>query len=426
MRTTRVPGAEGRRPGRIAARAGAVSRRLGLLACLYLSQGLPFGFFTVGLPALMRQERLSLGQIGLASLLALPWALKFLWSPLVDRHGRRRAWIVPLQLVSALTLLGMAWLDFRTQMAWVFAGVLLVNLLAATQDIATDALAVEMLAPEERGPGNGVQVAAYRLGMVLGGGVLLMLLEHLDWFRAFLCMAAALGLATLPILLHREAAAPRRPAADGATWAAIAGHFARPGAWRWALLLALYKGFESMAGPMVKPMLIDLGYTPGDIGRLSGLFGSLAALAGAMAGGFGVARLGRDRALLAFGVLQVVTLPLYALPALRIGGEGAVVGAILAEHFFGSMATAALFTRMMDACRPGHAATDYTVQACVVVVATGVTSTFSGYLAQGLGFLLHLETLPAYAAHFGATALLSLAGLVAVARMLRRPLPLAG
>jgi MFS family permease len=399
--------------------------RLGLLACLYLSQGLPFGFFTVGLPALMRQERLSLGQIGLTSLLSLPWALKFLWSPFVDRHGRRRAWIVPLQSANALALAAMAWLDFRTQLPWIFAGVLLVNLLAATQDIATDALAVDLLTPEERGPGNGVQVAAYRLGMVLGGGVLLMLLEYLNWFRAFLCMAAALALATLPILRHDEAEPARATVTTApASWQAIAGHFARPGAWRWALILALYKGFESMAGPMVKPMLVDLGYSVGAVGAISGTVGSLAALTGALAGGWGVARLGRDRALLAFGGLQVAALPSYALPALHLGGEAAVYGAVVVEHFVGSMATAALFTRMMDACRPGHAATDYTIQACVVVVASGFTSTFSGYVAQGLARVLGLEALPAYAAYFAFTAALSLAGLVAVARLLRRSLPI--
>ena len=159
-------------------------RRLGLLGTLYLSQGLPFGFFTQALPLIMRKRGMSLESIGLSSLLALPWALKFVWSPYVDRYGTRKSWILPLQLLTALTLVGTA--IARDAFAVVLASVLLTNLLCATQDIATDGLAVDMLANEERGLANGVQVAGYRVGMILGGGVLLIFHERLGWVN-FLC-----------------------------------------------------------------------------------------------------------------------------------------------------------------------------------------------------------------------------------------------
>src|SRR5262249_10870370 len=154
---------DGRRPGRRpAARSGTpVSARrpslgkLGLLCALYFSQGLPFGFFTQALPVLLRKQGLSLGEVGLSSLLAMPWALKFAWAPLVDRWfhpgvGRRRSWILPTQLLSASVLVACAARppgpDLRPLLGAVFA----VNLLAATQDIATDGLAVDLLDPEER------------------------------------------------------------------------------------------------------------------------------------------------------------------------------------------------------------------------------------------------------------------------------------
>lgn len=134
-----------------------------LLGGLYLSQGLPYGFFTQSVPALLRMQGASNTLVGLSFLLMLPWGLKFLWAPLVDRHGsarwgRRRSWILPLQAAGVLTLTALAFVDPTGEMPWVLVGLLVINLISATQDIATDGLAVEVLAPEERGLGNGLQV----------------------------------------------------------------------------------------------------------------------------------------------------------------------------------------------------------------------------------------------------------------------------
>ena len=139
------------------------SGRLGLLLGLYFSQGLPFGFFVMGMPVLMREDGISLEAIGLSSLLAIPWATKFLWAPLVDRYtggrlGPRRTWIVPLQMGSALVLFALAWADPSQGLAWILVGVFAINLLAATQDIAVDGWAVDILSPTELGPGNAAQV----------------------------------------------------------------------------------------------------------------------------------------------------------------------------------------------------------------------------------------------------------------------------
>ena len=148
------------------------STKLGLLGALYLSQGLPYGFFTQALPALLRTMGLSLPDIGLTSLLALPWALKFLWAPWVDRWqlpglGRRRSWILAIQMLTVLAMLGLGVVRPESQISLLMAAFLLTNLLAATQDIATDGLALDLLAPAERGLANGLQVAGYRAGICL-------------------------------------------------------------------------------------------------------------------------------------------------------------------------------------------------------------------------------------------------------------------
>lgn len=369
-------------------------RKLGLLAALYLAQGLPFGFFSQALPAMLRQQGVSLEGIGLTSLLALPWGLKFLWAPLVDRHGggaragRRRAWILPLQAASILLLLALAAADPGAHLPWILGGILLINLLAATQDIATDGLAVTILSERERGLGNGVQVAGYRLGMIVGGGALLILFDRLGWPLIFLSMAALLALATLPILLFREPEPAAPPPRIGLI-PSLRGFLGRPGAAAWLLAIAAYKAGEHLATAMLKPLMIDRGLDLEQIGWLIGTAGFLASFTGALSGGALLGHLGRERALVLFGVLQAISVAAYALITVGPIDLRLLYSLTVAEHLFGGMATAALFTRMMDACRLQHAGSDYTVQASVVVLATGGAAAVSGASAAALGYTHH-------------------------------------
>lgn len=391
----------------------ALARRLGLLATLYFSQGLPFGFFTQALPVLMRKRGCSLREIGLASLVALPWALKFLWAPLVDRHafpgvGRRRSWILPAQLLTALLLVAVALTPPERGLGPLLVAALLANLFTATQDVAADALAIDVLARDERGLGNGVRVGAYRVGMIVGGGTILVLLERLGWDVAFVVMAALVGLATLPIARTREASAP-----DAAAGAPDAGpHFLRrPGALRILALVVTYKAGDAFAVGMLRPFLADRGLGLAAVGELVGSVGFVAGLLGAAAGGALVNRLGRRRALLAFGALQALTVAGYAVVAAGEAARPALALVCAAEHFAGGMATAALFTCMMDWSRPGASASDYTVQASAVVIATGAAASLAGVSAQALGYFDHFVL---------ATALAALA-LAAVARLYPGP-----
>jgi RhtX/FptX family siderophore transporter len=379
--------------------------KLGLLTSLYLSQGLPYGFFTQALPVLMRKQGLSLPDISLASLLALPWALKFLWAPFVDRWsfsgvGRRRSWIVPLQVLSVIVAAGLSLVDPRTGLRTMMASLFFTNLIAATQDIATDGLAVELLADHERGYGNSVQVAGYRVGMILGGGLLLVVFGRLGWSVTFLAMAAMLAVATVPIVLHRERPAPAVEAGALPGIGAWVDVLRRPAMGTWLAVLALYKGGEALAYGMVKPFLVDRGFSVEDVGWLIGTAGFFAGLAGAVLGGVLVNRLGRGHALLVAGVLQLAGILAYVAPAAGLAGDGALRAACVMEHLTGGMATVALFTIMMDVCGEA-AATEYTLQASVVVVATGAAATVSGFVAARVG----------YAWHFAVAALFSTGGL---------------
>jgi PAT family beta-lactamase induction signal transducer AmpG len=388
--------------------------KLTLLGSLYFAQGLPFGFFTQALPVMMRKTGYSLGQIGLTSLLALPWALKFLWAPAVDRCwsarlGRRRSWILPLQAVAVVILCVLALSGGAQSLRAVMAATLLLNLVAASQDIATDGLAVDIVAPAQRGIVNGLQVAGYRIGMIAGGGALLVFYDRLGARLTFLAMAALTALSTIPVGRLREpppaAALERRSgAASGRSF------FRRPGAWRVLALVMTYKAGEAFATGMLRPFLADLGLGLSDIGLLIGTVGFVAGMAGALAGGALVARLGRRPALLVFGALQAAAVASYAYLAFHAGHAHPSRSLLFAvcglEHLTGGMATAALFTCMMDWCAPETSATDYTIQASAVVIATGLAATAAGASAQAFGYLRH----------FGLATGLALGALLVVSR----------
>lgn len=384
--------------------------RIILLGSLYLAQGLPYGFFTQALPVLLRKSGMSLPLISLANVLAAPWILKFLWAPAIDRvpapsRGRRRVVIIPLQLASVAVLAALAFAG-SAELIWpLFVAVLLINLLAATQDIATDGLAVEILGPHERGLGNGLQVGAYRTGMIIGGGLMLLVFAYSGWVAAFLGLAGILFLTTIPILVFREPVTEPAPS-EQTSFAAIRESLERPGMWPWLLVPMTFKVGEWFATAMLRTFLTDAKLGLDDIALMLGIVGFTAAVLGALAGGALTTRLGRHRALVVFGTLQTIAIASFALASLYPSTPMFYVVTV-AEHVTSAMATAALFTAMMDRCRPSHAGIDYTVQASVVLVLTAVSSMLAGLSAQALG----------YSAHFLAAAGLSLLGVLIAGRV---------
>lgn len=369
-------------------------RRFTLLGSLYFAQGLPFGFFTQALPVILRSQHYSLGEIGLTSLLAAPWALKFVWAPVVDRRwwprvGRRRSWILPMQLAGVLVL-GILAIAGAESLVMLMASMVVLNVIAATQDIATDGMAVDILPAGERGFANGLQVAGYRVGMIVGGGVLLGLHDILGYRGTFAAMALLTLLSSVPVVATREAPPVISDAGPPS-------HFIRrPGAWRLLALIVVYKAGEAFATGMLRPFLVDAHLTLSDVGWLLGTVGFVAGMLGALVGGALMTRVGRRRALVGFGIGQVITVAGYAYLALGVPSFLELGVWCGFEHFASGMATAALFTCMMDWSNAETGGTDYTVQASAVVVATGLAATVSGFSAGAFG----------YAVHFGIAAVL--------------------
>nr|WP_230557763.1 MFS transporter [Rhodococcus sp. I2R] len=392
---------------------------LTLLGTLYFAQGVPFGFFTQALPVVLRESGYSLVQISAAGVLFLPWGLKFLWAPYVDRYGTRRRWLLTLQSAAAAIALALSFLDLSSTLQWLFLGIFVMNAVSATQDIATDGMAVRTLSVAQRGLGNGLQVGAYRIGMVCGGGVLLWLFSFAGWRALFVAMAALLLIATIPVWLMRGQlsaadaageqdadAAGERDEVDAPARLAITWWYRlrRPGMFAFIALIIGFKFGNSMGSALVGPFLSDSGLTLGQIALVEGGVSSVAALGGAALGAWLSFRYGRRNALLVGGVSQTLSLGLYVAASMGIGGFPLLVTANITEHVLGGAATVAVFALMMDASEKRFAGSDYTLIACAVVFAQGAAGLAAGVVGDLFG----------YTAMFGSALVLSGIGCAAL------------
>lgn len=363
------------------------------LISLYMVQGLPHGFFGQAMPVMLREQGVDLRSIGLMSLVALPWALKFIWAPMLDRFTLipgeyRRSWILAMNHTAVLVLAGLSFVPLPwlidDGIITIVIVLILVNLLTATQDIATDAMAVENLSLKERGLGNGIQVGGYRIGMVLAGGALLSFYSYIGWQAALLSVAALMLVGSVPLYFWK----PRKHMVEPSNmWSQWQGFFRLDGALIWLLLIAVYKFGDAFGTQMIRPYLSDLGLGLDQMGTLLGVGGFAAGLLGALLGGLLVGRIPRAMALLIFLVLEGLAIMAYAL--VSIDSPITYWSSVVFEHVAGGMATAGLFTVMMDRCRENNEGADYALQSCLVIVTGMIAGGLSGYSASLLGYNMH-------------------------------------
>ncbi|MEM9460247.1 MAG: MFS transporter [Myxococcota bacterium] len=369
-----------------------MSRALPLLFALYFCQGLPGGFLSKALPAILRMEGLSLTTVGFASALSLPWMLKVLWAPLVDRFGHarfgwRKTWLVPAQLgmfVITLVFIGVEPRDGLGLVALLF---LILNVFAATQDIAVDGLAVDLLPDRELAPGNASQVSGFKLGNIVGGGVLLSVTAWLGWSGAFGIMAGLLLLVIVAVLLFRE---PPRPRAQeltmGDVMRSLWGAIVQRGVWFW-LFLVFAKFGESFGGAMVTPMLVDQQFSLPLLGTIDGVVGGLATIGGAALGGVVASRRGWRVLLVAASALQgtaLVLLGLYSQFTVTPVGY-AFVGGL--ENAAGGAVAVAVFHLAMSWRHGPAGASQFTAAQVVYMLGAVLAYPLAGWSADQVGYL---------------------------------------
>ncbi len=383
-----------------------------LLFSLYWAQGLPVGFMTHALPVILRAEGVSLAHIGGFGLLMLPWSIKIFWAPWVDRHGsiakgHYRSWIIPLQWLSVAVLIGLSFLPIQAlnqplYLLLFFITLLLMNGIGATQDIATDALAVNILKNEQQYWGNTFQVIGSRLGFIVGGGAILWLLDLLQWQATFLLLAALVFLNTLPILLFKEpdhlkttTQTSELPALSN-----IKTYFQY--FWSdstlavWLLVLLTFKIADGLSGPLLKPLMVDLGLSFSQIGLYVTMLGALAALIGAGLAGWCLKYWSRSRSLLIFSVLKIMTLMAYAWLAAQYETQKKVENWMIylinaAEDMISAMLLVVMLTLVMQYSRKHLAGTDFTFQVALMATVSGGLYSLSGILGDALGYQNYLN-----------------------------------
>jgi MFS family permease len=368
-------------------------RKYATLSLLYFAQGLPFGFQATALPLMLRERGVSLQAIGFAGLLSLPWLAKALWAPWVDRYGhagfgRRKSWIVPMQAGLAICAL----IAGRTErIEWLLLLVFAMNLLAATQDIAVDALAVSWLEPAQLGVGNALQVVGYKAGMLTGGGLLVWASQRIGYSGLFDVIAVLMLLVMGVAIGVREGGQPGAAGAQPVPLREVILQLrtaiTRSSALPLLGIVVSYKMGETMADAMWKPLLIDRGFAAPQIGLWTGTYGMLFSLCGSFAAGLWVRRGSMIAALLWAALLRALGVGAeWWLSTLGAPHAAQVIAVTCVEHLLGGAITTVMFALMMRHTRREIGATHYTLLASLEVWGKLPFGALSGVIAQRLGY----------------------------------------
>jgi len=357
------------------------------------SCGLPLLLTITVLQAWMKEEGVDLSFIGMMALVGLPYTLKFLWAPFLDRYippflGRRRGWLLLAQLALILSVAGLGLTEPGDDPWMVALAAFLVTFFSASQDIVVDAYRREDLSDEELGLGSSLYINGYRIGMLLASGGGLILADFLPFPFVYLIMAGCLLPGVLTTLLAPE---PQMPAGTPRTIkeaviSPLGEYFSRQGAlWILAFILC-YKLGDTMASAMTTPFYLDIGFSKAEIGAVVKLFGFWATIAGSLIGGVLMLRLGINRSLWIFGFLQAFSTACFAILA-RVGHSIPALSAVIAfENGSGGMGTAAYAAFMASITNKKFTATQYALLTSLMGVPRVLASAPTGFLAEHVGW----------------------------------------
>src|SRR5205809_758070 len=370
-----------------------LSRRMLVLFLMGFSSGIPLLLIGSTLRAWMTEERVDLTVIGIFSLVGLPYTLKFLWAPLMDRYvppflGRRRGWLLITQiaLMAAISVLGFS---SPAQTPWRVAVLaFLVAFFSASQDIVVDAYRREVLKDEELGLGASLGINGYRIALLTSGALALFLADHFPWRVVYLLMAGLILVGIVTTLLALE---PRRimtppESLKEAVVEPFLDYFKRKDALGILAFILLYKIGDQMASDMATPFYLKIGFTKTEIAAIAKTFGLGATISGALLGGILMLRLEINRSLWIFGFLQMVSTFCFSLLAQAGPSKPMLAGVIAFENLSGGMGTTAYAAFMASLCNVRFTATQYALLSSLIGIPRVFASAPTGYLAKHLGW----------------------------------------
>ena len=355
--------------------------------------GLPLLLTITVLQAWMKEEGVDLTVIGMMSLVGLPYTLKFLWAPVLDRFtlpflGRRRGWLLIAQVALIFSISGLGFSD-PVENPWMMAfAAFLVTFFSASQDIVVDAYRREDLPDEELGLGSSLYVNGYRVGMLLASGGGLIMADHMPFFMVYQIMAVCMlpGVVTTLLAPEPEIHIGTPKTMREAVFDPLIEYFSRRGAlWILAFIL-FYKIGDTMASAMTIPFYLDIGFSKTQIGMVVKLFGFWAIVAGTLIGGVIMLRLGINRSLWAFGFFQAVSTAGFAVLAF-FGNSLPLLSTVIAfENLSSGMGTAAFIAFMASITNKKFTATQYALLSSLMGVPRVMASAPTGFLAKNLGW----------------------------------------
>lgn len=389
------------------------SGRMLVALLMGFSSGLPLLLTGSVLQAWMTDEGVDLGTIGLFALVGLPYTLKFLWAPLTDRYcfpffGRRRGWLITIQLVLALSIAGLGWTQPAQSPFTVAVVAWLLAFFSASQDIVIDAYRREALADNELGLGSALYVNGYRIGMLLasGGGLIMADFIGFSMVYQFMALTMLIGMLTTLFAPEPEVAAGTPTTLQDAVVQPFVDYFRRHHALLILLFILLYKVGDTMASHMTIPFYLDIGFSKTEIGAVVKLFGFWATIIGSIIGGVVILRTGIYRALWGFGILQAVSTAGFAVLA-QVGYSLPLLAAVIAfENLSAGMGTAAFVAFMASLTNRQFTATQYALLSSLMGIPRVIVAAPTGYFAGWMGWTVF----------FTLCALIAVPGLVLLTR----------
>lgn len=375
--------------------ATLLSGRMWVALLMGFACGVPLLLTGSVLQAWLTDEGVDLALIGLYALVGLPYTLKFLWAPLLDRYtlpllGRRRGWLLLFQLLLVVAVAALGQSEPAAHPLWVAVAAFLVTLFSASQDIVVDAYRRERLSDEELGLGASLYVNGYRIGMLLAGSGGLILADQMPFSQVYLLMAAALLVGVVTTLLAAEptAATGQPTTLKQAVIAPLLEYFQRPQALLLLAFILFYKVGDTMAAAITTPFYLELGFSRTEIGSVVKLFGFWATIGGGVLGGLLLLRIGIDRGLWLFGGLQALSTAGFALLAWYGVADPALLALVVAfENLSGGMGTAAYVALMGRLTDRRFTATQYALLTSLMGIPRVILAAPTGWLAEQLGWI---------------------------------------
>lgn len=378
-------------------------KRLIIIFLMGFASGLPFLLSGATLSIWLTDAGLSLTAIGLFALVGTPYNLKYLWAPIVDRVpipllskllGRRRAWMVLIQLglMASIIGLGLTKPQSAPRITALFA--LAVAFFSASQDIVIDAYRIEILDEDQQGAGAAMTQAGYRFGLLSSGAGALYLASNINWSVVYGIMAALILVGFITALC---APIPKNDKSSGETgkpqggWfrTAVAApfieFFQRNNIGVAVFILAfilLYKFGDAFAGVMANPFYIKIGFSKVEIANVSKIFGVFATLLGVFTGGLVVKRYGILKSLLYCGILQMLSNLMYAAQAAVGPDVGFLFLTIGIENLSGGMGSSAFVAYLSVLCNTAYTGTQYALLTSFMAFGRTWLSAMSGWVAD--------------------------------------------